>query len=580
MRVLLRLCLITLSCSLHATEPEFPLTEDSKPKPDVPRGELIKDIYTAQAGSAFPGTVREYTIYLPSGFDKSKPAAFMVFQDGVIYQAPTVFDNLITKKEIPPLVGVFVKPGVVPARNENALPRFNRSFEYDSVAGDYARFLIDELLPALEAKHGIKFSTDPNDAAISGNSSGGIAAFMVAWHRPDRFRRVFSGVGTYVGIRGADQLPVLIRKTEPKPLKVFLQSGTQDNNLYCGDWWMANQTMERALSWAGYEVNHAWGEGGHDQKHASQIFPEVLRCLWAGWPEKKEVRANAKGESKWKGYEVLSASEGKWKPIPVNPSISSFRRLTSDQKGTVYGLAYGLPADTPSSEKDGTVLVTIEPDGKIFSSSADNVKGLAATSKPLLLATADNRETIKEDSDSKQPLLLSKISSGVAIAKTGRVFWCHADAVFTRTETDAPHSPLWGHPGSEYRGLALAPDQTVLYALTGSGVDAFSLGGESLISFRQADFIQLEPSPALGLCVDTEGRIYIATGLGIQVCDQAGRVNFIIPTPDVPYDVCFGGKDLSELFIIGGDKIYKRLTKAHGIVTGQMPPIKPPAPKL
>ena len=224
--LLLLLCLTSL-----AAEPDFPLTEDSKPKPDVPEGELHKGTHTAKEGSVFPGTEREYQIYLPAGFDKTKPAPFMVFQDSVIYQAPVVFDNLIARKEIPPLIGIFVKPGVVPAANDNALPRYNRSYEYDSVTDTYARFLIDELLPAIEQKHGLKLSTDPNDAAISGNSSGGIAAFMVAWHRPDRFRRVFTGVGTYVGIHGADQLPVLVRKVEPKPLKVFLQSGTGDNNL-------------------------------------------------------------------------------------------------------------------------------------------------------------------------------------------------------------------------------------------------------------------------------------------------------------------------------------------------------------
>ena len=135
------------------------------------------------------GTEREYQIYLPAGLDKTKPAAFMVFQDGVIYQAPTVFDNLIAKREIPPLIGIFIKPGVVPAANENALPRFNRSYEYDSVTDTYADFLIEEILPAIQAKHGLNLSTDPNARGIAGNSSGGICAFMVAWHRPDQFRR-------------------------------------------------------------------------------------------------------------------------------------------------------------------------------------------------------------------------------------------------------------------------------------------------------------------------------------------------------------------------------------------------------
>ena len=263
------LALLLLSRLAFTAEPEFPLSEDSKAQPNVPKGTLLKDTHIAQERSVFPGTVREYQIYLPPGFDKTKPAPFMVFQDGVIYQAPVVFDNLIAKKDIPSLVGIFIKPGVVPAANDKALPRFNRSYEYDSVTPTYSKFLLDEFLPTIMEKHGIKLSADPNLAAISSNSSGGICAFMVAWHRPDRFRRVFTGVGTYVGIHGADQLPVLVRKFEPKPLRVFLQSGTGDNNLYCGDWWMANQMMERSLTWAGYDVNHAWGEGGHNGKHAT-----------------------------------------------------------------------------------------------------------------------------------------------------------------------------------------------------------------------------------------------------------------------------------------------------------------------
>ncbi len=426
----------------------------------------------------------------------------MVFQDGVIYQAPTVFDNLIAKKEIPPLIGIFIKPGVVPAANENALPRYNRSYEYDSVSDTYARFLIDEFLPAIEAKHGIKLSTDPNDAAISGNSSGGICAFMVAWHRPDRFRRVFTGVGTYVGIRGADQLPVLVRKMEPKPLRVFLQSGTGDNNLYCGDWWMANQTMERALTWAGYDVNHAWGEGGHNQKHASQIFPEVLRWLWRDFSTAKEIKANPRGESKWKGYEVVG--DGKWEQIHVADRY--------------------------------VVALKVNSNGSVTKAS--------------------------------KPSERTVLSGGVQLKDPPKV----------------------GRVSFDDYATTLSPDQSQLYVARpfDAYVHSFQVATDGSLRGQQA-FYQLEAMDdgvvghiigAEGMCVDTHGWLYVATALGIQVCDQAGRVNFIIPTPQQPHDVCFGGKDLSSLFIACGDKIYQRQTKARGIVSGQQPPIKPAPPKL
>jgi enterochelin esterase-like enzyme len=473
-----------------AAEPDFPLTADSKAQPEVPKGTMIKDTYTAKEGSVFPGTQREYQIYLPAGHDKTKPAAFMVFQDGVIYQAPVVFDNLIAKKDIPPLIGLFIKPGVVPAANDNALPRFNRSYEYDSITPTYSQFLIHEFLPAIEAKHGLKLSSDPNHAAISGNSSGGICAFMVAWHRPDRFRRVFTGVGTYVGIHGADQLPVLVRKFEPKPLRVFLQSGAGDNNLYCGDWWMANQMMERSLTWAGYDVNHAWGEGGHNQKHASQIFPDVLRWLWRDWQTDIEVKANPKGESKWKGYEVVGDAST-WEALP--------------------------------SLKDGGQYLQISETGAVKQTKERNTR---------------------------------------AITKSGRSF-----------------NPPKGHS-------VLCPDQTFvytsLYPLPVVSSAQVLDGGKAA---HEWPFFVLQQAPhgsclQGGMCVDAAGRLYVATEIGIQICDQAGRVNSIIPTPGIATDVCFGGKDLSELFIACGDTIYKRPTKAHGVVSGQQAPIKPAPPKL
>lgn len=490
------LAFLLVACAAFAAEPDFPITEDSKPQANVAKGTMLKETYTAKLDSVFPGTQREFQIYLPAGHDASKPYPFMVFQDGVIYQAPTAFDNLIAKKDIPPLVGIFIKPGVVPAANENALPRFNRSYEYDSVTDTYSKFLIEEFLPAIEAKHKLKLSTDPNHAAISGNSSGGICAFMAAWHRPDRFRRVFTGVGTYVGIHGADQLPVLVRKFEPKPIRVFLQSGTGDNNLYCGDWWMANQMLERSLAWAGYEVNHAWGEGGHNGKHATQIFPDVLRWLWKDWQTNMEVKPNMKGEGKWRGNEVVGAGEWQEADVEAGPYLD-------------------VAADGVVKAADKANARSVNHKGMAF----NEVKGMG-------------------------------------------------EPCFT----------------------TLSPDQTQLYMIMpgASHIVAVKVAPDGKTTAPQL-YVQLEtkqearlgppPGAATGMCVDTNGWLYVATNMGVQVCDQAGRVNFIIPTPQQAYDVCFGGKDLGELYITCGDKIYKRATKAKGIVPGQ-PPIKPAAPKL
>jgi gluconolactonase len=603
-------------------EESYPPHPDSVVHAGVAKGELIKGSFIAGTSSVFPGTEREYQIYLPAGFDKSKPAPFMVFQDGVIYNAPVVFDNLIAKKEIPQLVGVFIRPGVVPAANPAALPRFNRSYEYDSVSDTYSKFLINEFLPAIEARHGIKLSTDPNDAAISGNSSGGICAFMTCWHRPDRFRRIYSGVGTYVGIRGADQLSVLVRKTEPKPLRVYLQSGENDNNLYCGDWWMANQMMERSLTWAGYDVNHTWGTGGHNQKHATAIFPDVMRWLWRDYATAKEIKANPRGESKWRGYEVMR--EVGWEDVSAPDQKThlgspEFRRLASTKDGLLYVI--GNSANRirfRTGEGEWAQLPISFPGTKVLIS-------LNVTSSGKVAVLADGPEgfrylyELSPKSDQGNP-------DSSRAGEMNQFVCLHSGRIISAFKPKHPMDPFDRSGPSEIQmgtsvaiwnggkkimpeqqaairdhrieALCASPDQTMIYAVCGNSDSIYSL---MLGNVRNPDptkksldvdglgdgqvFGKLQQDPigrveANGLCVDTEGRLYVATALGIQVCDQAGRVNFIIPTPQQPYDVCFGGKDLGELFIACGDKIYKRQTKVHGYISGQMAPIKPAPPKL
>lgn len=172
---------------------EYPVHPDSLQKPGVPEGTIKKG--TFDRSKLYPGTVRDYWVYVPKQYDGSKPAALMVFQDGGGYvrreggtNVPNVFDNLIASGEMPVTIGVFINPGVIPPKNEQSQARFNRSFEYDSVDDRYSKFLIDEFLPFLESEHALKISTNPNDRGICGSSSGGICAFNVAWQRPDSFR--------------------------------------------------------------------------------------------------------------------------------------------------------------------------------------------------------------------------------------------------------------------------------------------------------------------------------------------------------------------------------------------------------
>jgi enterochelin esterase family protein len=222
---------------------------------------------------------------VPDQYDGTA-AALMVFQDGHQYvhpdreyRVPTVFDNLIRRGEMPVTLGVFVNPGhvgeVVP---ENPWAASNRSVEYDSLGDDYARFLLEELLPEVQQHYAI--SEDPVRRAIAGASSGGICAFTAAWARPDRFQKVVSHIGSFTNIRGGHVYPSLVRSTPRKPLRVFLQDGSNDLDIEYGNWPQANQAMADALRSSGYDYRFIFGTGAHTHLHGGAILPATLRWLW------------------------------------------------------------------------------------------------------------------------------------------------------------------------------------------------------------------------------------------------------------------------------------------------------------
>jgi enterochelin esterase family protein len=255
---------------------------DSERKADVPKGNVTK--YTWKS-SIFPGTVRDYWVYVPAQYDPKKPACVMVFQDGGgyvnetgSYRVPVVFDNLIHKKEMPVTVAILINPGKIPAKEPSQKDRDNRSFEYDTLSDQYARFLEKEILP--EVGKQLNLRQDAAGRAICGASSGGICAFTVAWERPDLFSKVLSHIGSFTNIRGGDAYPGMIRKTEKKPIRVFLQDGANDLDNQFGNWYLANQQMESALKFAKYDVKAVYGDGKHSGKHGGAILPDSLRWLW------------------------------------------------------------------------------------------------------------------------------------------------------------------------------------------------------------------------------------------------------------------------------------------------------------
>jgi enterochelin esterase-like enzyme len=264
---------------------------DSIPSEAVPHGKVTQHEWLDS--KVFPGTRRSYSVYVPAQYDGSQPAALMVFQDGHTfegpngdYRVPVVFDNLIAKGDMPLTIAVMIDPG-----HKGELPEqrgwrprpANRSFEYDTVSGDYAEFLLTEILPQVGKKY--RITENPQLRAICGNSSGGICAFSVAWHRPDKFQKVLSHIGSFVNIRGGHDYAAMLRKTEKKPIRIFLQDGENDLDNEHGNWPLANQQLAKSLAFKDYDYKFVYGTGAHNGNHGGAIFPDSLRWLWRDWKD-------------------------------------------------------------------------------------------------------------------------------------------------------------------------------------------------------------------------------------------------------------------------------------------------------
>ena len=305
MRRLRSLAIVTIALMMHVLDssPFFPsmvlaqqpnvelkyaLTPDSLRRDGVPEGKVTDHEW--RDSKVFPGTIRRWSVYVPSQYDAAHPAALMVFQDGHTYlkpdgdfRVPTVFDNLIHKGDMPVTIGVFIDPGYKraefpPERGWNPRPE-NRSVEYDTLSDDYSKLLLDEILPEVRKQH--RITDDPDGHAICGISSGGICAFTVAWERPDQFRKVLSHVGSFTNIRGGDRYPGIIRKgSDKKPLRVFLQDGENDLDNEHGSWPLGNLAMARALAYREYDYKLEYGQGAHNGNHGGAILPDSLCWLW------------------------------------------------------------------------------------------------------------------------------------------------------------------------------------------------------------------------------------------------------------------------------------------------------------
>lgn len=583
-KALLIVCMLS-HVLLFAQPPaeKYPVDSASIEHAGVPKGEVLKFIF--DQSKIFPGTWRECWVYVPAQYRPEKPACVYINQDGIQWKAPVVFDNLIYRQEMPVTIGVFVTPGRVLAdSSSNAQPRYNRSFEYDGLGDAYARFILTEILPEVEKQktsdgRAIHLSKNGNDRAIGGSSSGAICAFTAAWEHPEEFSRVFSAIGTYTGLRGGDRYPILIRKYEPKPIRFFLQDGSNDLNIYAGDWWKVNEMMERSLTFAGYEVNHAWGEGGHSGAQGTAIFPDVMRWLWKDWP--KPV---TKGNSKNQFLSDLLIPGEEWELVGEN------YQFTEGTSASASGEVFYQDIPTSKTYKvslDGK-LTTLNMDAKRASANAFGADGKRYT------AAGGTRQVLAYDASMKQTIVADSIAGNdLVVAANGNIYITVPDGA-TR-----PGKLYLIKPNGEKiivdeglkfpNGVALSPDQTQLYATESAShwVWAYKINADGTLSYKQKyGWLHVpdteENAWPDGLKCDTAGRVYVATRIGIQVLDQLGRVNAILPLPPSngqASNCCFGGKDFNILYVTAGDKVFRRKLRTMGC-NSFAAPRKPANPRL
>lgn len=582
--------LLLSAANLYAQTPTetYPVDPASEEQAGVPKGEIVK--FTLENTKLFPGTSREVSVYIPAQYKADKPACVYVNQDGIQWKAPTVFDNLIAKNEMPITIGIFITPGKVLAANKDAaIDRFNRSFEYDGLGDTYARFLLEEVFPIVENQkasdgRAIRLSKSGNDRAIGGSSSGAVCAFTAAWERPEEFSRVFSAIGTYTGLRGADRYDILVRKHEPKPIRIFLQDGSNDLNIYAGDWWKANETMERALTFAGYDVAHTWGEGAHNGQHGTAIFPEAMRWLWRGYPAPV-----AAGKTKNpflndilldnEGWELVGEGYGFTEGTAVNAKGEVFFQDIPNAKTYKVGLDGKLELYLADSKKAS---------GTSFSTSGDMLTITGGWSEPPTkqvhrYKTAAAYEVVAEDTP----------GNDIAIAFNGNTYVTSPDG------RERPSKLYLVKPNGEKRvvdeglkfanGLCFSPDQTQLYVTesTSHWVWVYQIQPDGTLAHKQKyGWLHVrdvdENAWSDGIKCDRDGRIYVTTLSGIQVMDQLGRVNAIIPLPKTKGQVsnlCFGGANFDILYASCHDKVYRRKVKVKGANNFEKP-IKPANPRL
>jgi len=582
------------SAATPPAKAEFTPHPDAVRKAGVPQGKV--EHMPRLESKAYPGTVRDWAVYVPAQYSPEEPAAVMVFQDGHDYleetgrwRVPIVFDNLIAAGAMPPTIAVFVDPGhdsTKPAP-PTAWKNSNRSLEYDSLGDRYARFLIEEILAEVGTRW--KLADDPAWRAIGGASSGGICAFTAAWERPDAFGKVYSTIGSYTALRGGDAYPALVRKTEPKPIRVYLADSSGDISNQFGSWPLANRSLAAALKYMGYDLRFDWAEGfAHDSVHAGQLFPDAMRWLWRD--ERHLPQTDTRGDLKGDLTLLRLVPPGEtWEVVAAGLGFAD--APCADAEGNFYYCDMRAPEVVKIAAADGARTTVCReaisglefgPDGRLFGCQGarqrvvaiDPATGAVATLAEGIQAndlaiTADGHALVTETKPRK--LTRIRIADG---------------EISTAAETSATGPGEAGSPTAAEgirgpNGIALANDGGTLAVSDHRGAHVWTFrvgpGGRldaamPTMTMRRpidprGDFAFHQPPPYLeaasgdGMAVDRAGRWYVTSALGVQVFDPTGRLCGVLPkpAPDKPLTSCIlAGPGHEWLHVTNGDTIYRR----------------------
>ncbi len=565
------------------TRPKWEPHPDAIAQDDVPKGTVEK--MEPWESKIFPGTTRDWAVYVPAQYKSEEPAALMIFQDGERmrdingrWRIPTVFDNLIARGDMPPTIAVFLNPGQDKSKPSKKGKHSNRSFEYDSLGDRYVSFLLEEIIPEVGKRYTI--SGDPEMHAIGGSSSGAICAFTAAWERTDYFRKVFSSVGSFTNLRGGDFYPAQVRKTEPKPIRVYMADTSGDVDNAFGSWPWSNQRMASALNYMGYDTRFDWAEGyAHNADYGSARFPDAMKWLW-----RKEAHAGVLDTRGDLGGDLtllnlLIPSES-WELVADNLGFAD--ALCSDKEGNLYFCDMRAPAVIRISAADGTKTeiakesvsgLEFNPDGTLLY-ACQGSKNRVISINPV----TGEVKTVAED---VKPNDLAVTSDGfILFTDTGK-------SQVTRINPQTGEVTAVDTGITKPNGIALSNDGGTLavsdYGGTHTWTFRVNAGGVldakmptmpmRLAIDPKGEFRFNEPPPYVsvargdGMAVDKAGRYYVTSDLGVQVFDPTGRPCGVLPKVDKgqPLTTCMlAGSDHSTLYIAHGKKIYRRkLTVQH-----------------